>query len=196
MYGSGCRVPPSRRPARGAASAGGPLRAVPRLLARLVVLVALALAPAWGARGDAPTTPEHVWVSLGGETFELELASTPAQRYRGLSDRGRVPRNGGMLFVWPRSQPLAMVMRDCPAPIDVAFLDESGRVVTVHEMSPEPPRRRGESAREYEHRLPVYASGAPVQFAIETAGGRLRALGIAPGAQVALDVEGLTRLAK
>jgi uncharacterized membrane protein (UPF0127 family) len=158
--------------------------------------IALALALACGARGGEGDAPARVWVALGGETFDLELARTPAERQRGLSGRAHIPRNGGMLFVFPRPQPLSMVMRDCPAAIDVAFLDAAGRVVALHEMSPEPPRRPGEGALEYERRLPVYPSGAPAQLAIETAGGRLRQLGIAPGDRVALDVEDLLRGAK
>jgi uncharacterized membrane protein (UPF0127 family) len=168
----------------------------PGLAPALAVALALAPALSCGARSDEGGAPARVWVALGGETFDLELARTPAERQRGLSGRARIPRNGGMLFVFPRPQPLSMVMRDCPAPIDVAFLDAAGRVVAVHEMSPEPPRRPGEGALDYERRLPVYPSGAPAQFAIETAGGRLRQLGIAPGERVALDFEGLARDAK
>jgi uncharacterized membrane protein (UPF0127 family) len=87
-------------------------------------------------------------------------------------------------------------MRDCPVPIDVAFLDAAGRVVAVHEMQPEEPRRPGESPLAYEARLRFYGSEAPVQFAIETAGGRLRAVGLAPGDRVPLDFRGLSARAR
>jgi uncharacterized membrane protein (UPF0127 family) len=87
-------------------------------------------------------------------------------------------------------------MRDCPVPIDVAFLDAQGRVVAVHEMAVEPPRAPGETPRAYEARLPLYPSGGAVHFAIETAGGRLRELGLAPGARVALDAPGLVARAR
>jgi uncharacterized membrane protein (UPF0127 family) len=161
---------------------------------RAALRVLVLLAAACGAP-DAPAGAEGgrevVFVALGGETFTLELALDPATRQRGLSGRGEIPRNGGMLFVLPRPGPLAMVMRDCPAPIDVAFLDAQGRVVAVHEMAVEPPRAPGESPYAYEARLPLYPSGSPVHFAIETAGGRLRELGIGVGARVALDAPAL-----
>jgi uncharacterized membrane protein (UPF0127 family) len=89
-----------------------------------------------------------------------------------------------------------MVMRDCPAPIDVAFLDAQGRVVAVYEMAVEPPRAPGESAYAYEARLPLYPSAGPVHFAIETAGGRLRELGVTAGARVALDATSLIARAR
>jgi uncharacterized membrane protein (UPF0127 family) len=139
---------------------------------------------------------EVAFVSIGGETFTLELALDPATRQRGLSGRGAIPRHEGMLFVLPTPRPFAMVMRDCPAPIDVAFLDADGRIVSLHEMSVEPPRAPGETPRAYESRLPIYPSGEPVQFAIETSGGRLRALGLTPGARIPLDREALVRRAR
>jgi uncharacterized membrane protein (UPF0127 family) len=101
-----------------------------------------------------------------------------------------------MLFVFPSPRPLAMVMRDCPAPIDVAFLDAGGRVLAVHAMTPEPARAAGESAWAYERRLPAYGSGASAQFAIEVAGGRLAALGVAPGSRIAFDAAALAARAR
>jgi uncharacterized membrane protein (UPF0127 family) len=166
-----------------------------RAALRVLVLLAAACGapdPPAGAAGGR----EVAFVALGGETFTLELALDPATRQRGLSGRGEIPRNAGMLFVLPEAQPFAMVMRDCPAPIDVAFLDAQGRVVSVHEMRVEPPRAPGESAFAYESRLPLYPSGSPVHFAIETAGGRLRELGVGVGAQVALDAPGLISRAR
>ncbi len=162
---------------------------------RALLHVLLLLVAACGAAPEPPAVSagqrEVVFVSLGGETFTLELALDPATRQRGLSGRGVIPRHEGMLFVLPTPRPFAMVMRDCPAPIDVAFLDAQGQVVTVHEMAVEPPRAPDESPRAYEARLPIYGSSRPVQFAIETAGGRLRELGIAPGARVPIDAPSL-----
>ena len=166
-----------------------------RTALRVLVLLAAACgapdppAAATGAR-------EVAFVALGGESFTLDLALDPPTRQRGLSGRGEIPRHGGMLFVLPRPQPFAMVMRDCPVPIDVAFLDADGRVVAVHEMAVEPPRAPGESSAAYESRLPLYSSPTPVLFAIETAGGRLRELGLAEGARVALDAKALVARAR
>ena len=163
---------------------GAPLRA--RAAALALLLLALVAAAA----------PEVVFVRLGDESFTLELALDPARRMRGLSGREEIPRHGGLLFVLPRPQPFAMVMRDCPVPIDVAFLDGDGRVVATHEMRVEPPRRPEESPFAYESRLPVYESGAPVLFAIETAGGRLREVGLAVGGRVSLDGAALVARAR
>jgi len=165
-------------------------------VAAAAVLAAAATACAEPDPPAPPAGPETAWVEIAGQLFELELALDPATRFRGLSDRPRIPRSGGMLFVQPRPRPLSMVMRRCPVPIDVAFLDAEGRVVAIHAMAPEPPRAPGESAAVYEARLPTYASGAPVQFAVETAGGRLGELGLAVGDRLVFDAEGLARHAR
>jgi uncharacterized membrane protein (UPF0127 family) len=130
---------------------------------------------------EAESNLETIAVRVAGETFEVEIAADSQTRMRGLSGRSEIGRNAGMLFVLPRPQEFQMVMRDCPVPIDVAFLDSSGRVVAIHEMVPEPPRLGGESPFGYEQRLPTYGSGVPVLFALETAGGRFAELGVQPG---------------
>ena len=101
-----------------------------------------------------------------------------------------------MLFAYARPRPLALVMRRCPVPIDAAFVDEAGRVVAIRAMEVEPPRAPGESAAVYEARLPIYESGVPAQFVIETAGGRLTELGLAVGDHLVFDSEALGRRAR
>lgn len=137
----------------------------------------------------APAAPETAWVEIGDQLFELELALDAASRYRGLSGRRHIPPDGGMLFVFPSSRPLTFVMRDCQVPIDVAFLDESGRIVAVHEMEIEAPRRPDESASEYNRRLHGYSSGVPARFAIEVAGGRLAQVGAQVGQTPVFDAD-------
>ncbi len=164
-------------------------------LAACVALLLLACAApdeeAASATPVASAAPATVAVGLAGETFAVEVAADPRSRTRGLSGRISIPRNGGMLFVLPRPGPFTMVMRDCPNPIDVAFIDSMGRVAAIHAMLPEPPRMRGETPYQYEQRLPGYHSGEPVQFALETAGGRLAELGLAAGDRVHFEAQEL-----
>jgi len=162
----------------------------------LVLGAALACLLAAGAalaqRADrAPSGLPTVEARIGGERFVLEVAAHPADQYRGLGGRRRIDPHGGMLFVYPSPRRLAFVMRDCPVPIDVAFLDDDGRVLEVHEMTPEPPRGADESAARYEARLRVYASARPARWAVELAGGRFAALGVAPGDRIEIDAEAL-----
>lgn len=155
-------------------------------LRRAGIACVIACACACQASEQAPSTAaaparETVRVGVGGEHFEVEVAADPLTRTVGLSGRSFIPPNGGMLFVLPSPRPMSMVMRDCPNPIDVAFADSLGRVVSIHSMRPEPPRADGETPYAYESRLPEYPSREPVQFALETAGGRLAEVGLRVG---------------
>ncbi len=169
-----------------------------RRLARAWTALLLAAASAGCADAEprpAPA-PETAWVELAGELFELELALDDRTRYLGLGHRRAVAPDGGMLFVFPDSHPLGFVMRDCAIPLDVAFLDDSGRIVALHAMQPEPPRAPGESPLAYERRLPIYPSGQAARFAIEAAGGRLTELGARVGLLAVFDAEVLVRRAR
>jgi uncharacterized membrane protein (UPF0127 family) len=154
----------------------------------LPAAIALACSQEPSAPEPPPEIPSSIWVEIGDELFELELAIDDATRHQGLSGRPEIAANGGMLFVSATERPQAMVMRDCAIPIDVAFLDFSGVVVAIHEMRPELPRRPAESAREYESRLQVYSSVVPAGFAIETAGGRLGEADVKLGDSVVFDI--------
>ena len=94
------------------------------------------------APDDGPLGPdgkpyEQARVKVAGRTFKLDLALDEPTRIRGLGGRDHIPEDGGMLFVFPWAQRLNFVMRDCPVPIDVLFLNQEGRVLTLHAMVPE-----------------------------------------------------------
>jgi uncharacterized membrane protein (UPF0127 family) len=149
-----------------------------------------------GAASDEQEAPETVRVRLGDETFRLELALDPEKRTLGLGGREEIARDGGMLFVFPQAAQLSFVMRDCPIPIDVAFLDGGGRVVAIHEMQPEEPRGEDEGFWEYENRLRRYSSRFASQIVVETAGGRLAEVGLKVGDLVPIDTEALKERAR
>jgi len=134
-----------------------------------------------------------ITLELGGKRFSLEIAATPARRFHGLSGRTQIPADAGMLFVFPDNQTAVQnfVMRDCPVPIDIVYLDGTGRVLATHAMTPEPARQRDEientlpfpnapdwsrTNEQYENRLKKYSSRFPSQFVVELAGGTLKAL--------------------
>ncbi|MCW5768738.1 MAG: DUF192 domain-containing protein [Phycisphaeraceae bacterium] len=135
-------------------------------------------------------------VRIGSKDFYLELAASDPVRMMGLSGRVEIAEDSGMLFVFPDATERHFVMRDCPIPIDIIYLDASGKVLSFHEMLPEPPRAPSESPDAYENRLKPYPSNGPMQFAIELRGGTIRTLGLQPGATIGMDVERLKRLAR
>jgi uncharacterized membrane protein (UPF0127 family) len=177
--------------------AGRGLRIVPGLIAAVLLL----LLPI-GCDEDAGAGVESV--KIGGQWFHLELATDPTTRTKGLSGRTFIEPDGGMLFVFPQPRRLNFVMRDCPVPIDIIFLDASGRVVAKHAMEPEEPRKADEglpgqfnaNTKKYEDRLKKYPSRLGSQFVIELAGGTLEGLTLEQGQRIDLDLDRLKELAK
>ncbi len=151
-------------------------------------------------------------VTISGNEFKLEVANTEETRYKGLSGRASIPADGGMLFVFPARgvQTHGFVMRDCPVPIDIIYLDASGRIVAMHKMVPEPPRTEKEkvltrdprypewtaSNTAYETRLRQYSSGFPSQYVIELAGNTLDSLNLKAGQKIELAFDRLKKAAK
>ena len=115
-------------------------------------------------------------VRINGTTWTVELALTKESRYIGLSGRGELPPDKGMLFIYPQETELSFCMRGCEIPIDIVFLDRNLRVVNVYEMQVEPDRA-GRVA---------YKSHMPVQYALEVAGGTLKQAGVRVGQQAML----------
>ncbi|MBS3733795.1 MAG: DUF192 domain-containing protein [Phycisphaerae bacterium] len=130
---------------------------------------------------SAGTTAPTARVTLGGRTWTVRLAQTEAQRERGLAGVRYLPSDEGMLFIFPDTQTRRFWMKGCRIPLDVAFLDEERRVVSMHTMAlaqHDPPRR-------------AYPSGKPARYALEVPAGTLDAAGVEVG-----DVAAFTGVAK
>lgn len=171
--------------------------------AALAVLVALVFSV--GGCDDTNKDPDHETVKIGDRSYVLEVVATPEKRVKGLSGRTSVPEGTGMLFVFTdkQAQVLEFVMRDCVIPIDIIFLDRSGRVTATHAMKVEEARRSTEPKPTnprledpYEARLKRYSSRYVAQFAIELAEGELQKLSLKEGDKIALDLDGLKKRAK
>ncbi|MDX2115276.1 MAG: DUF192 domain-containing protein [Planctomycetota bacterium] len=162
---------------------------------RALLCAALACAGMALTSCDRPPLPGVEKVRVKDATFWLDPALDDATRLKGLGGRESLPPDGGMLFVFPSSFVQTFVMRDCNFDIDIAFLDDTGRVTAVHTMKMDP-RRPGESDSDYERRLVKYSSNFPARFAVEVMGGTLQRLGLKPGEVVELDVDGLKKRAR
>ncbi len=179
---------------------------------RMIVLTLFVILAAMGAFGAFMFTPSCdttgatkvppgsniAIVRLGPKAFKLELALDAQTRFRGLSDRASIAPDGGMLFAFPSHQVAVQgfVMRDCAIPIDIIFLDPTARIIAMHKMVPEAPRKPGETDNTYNDRLKRYSSKYASQFVIELAGNTLDSLGLKEGQVVELDIPGLKARAR
>lgn len=139
------------------------------LLAAALMLAAVACFPR--ANTSAPA------VRIGPNAWQVELATTPEARHRGLSGREAVPEGTGMLFVFPQEEELSFWMLDCKVPIDIAFISADLYVIRTYAMGVE---------ADPAHPVVFYDSGKPAKYALEVTGGALGRLGVKEGDKVEL----------
>ena len=104
----------------------------------------------------------------GKHVFTVELAVTSKARQQGLMHRREMPRNVGMLFIFPSLGLQSFWMKDTLIPLDILFLEANGRVVHVHHDAQ--PRSL----------MPI-APKVTAFAVLEINGGLSRELGIKPG---------------
>jgi uncharacterized protein len=115
---------------------------------RILVVVAL-LASACDREENEPATTyaqlgnfdtAAVQIITGTDTLPLkvEVASTPEQHQLGLMERTALPETQGMIFVYDAPQDTlgGFWMYRTRIPLDIAFIDTAGRIVTIHTMQP------------------------------------------------------------
>jgi len=73
-------------------------------------------------------------VSIDGQDLFVELAFTPDTRSCGLSNRYTLGESKGMLFLFPNSDKRTFWMKNTHIPLSIAFMDDTGRIITIHQM--------------------------------------------------------------
>lgn len=68
--------------------------------------------------------------------IRVEIASTPSQYSKGLMWRKHLPEKSGMLFDFKEETPLTFWMKNTYIPLQIAFIDNSGRILQIESMAP------------------------------------------------------------
>jgi uncharacterized membrane protein (UPF0127 family) len=139
------------------------------LIAALAVVVRMA-APLGAAAGCAPDTVELRGPS-GVARFSVEIADTPDEQARGLMFREHMASSAGMLFVFPRPKHAVFWMKNTLIPLDMLFIDATGRVTRVHPQAVP------------QDETPI-DGGDGVKMVLEINGGLAARLGLAEGAEM------------
>jgi uncharacterized membrane protein (UPF0127 family) len=96
------------------------------------------LLTAGGVYDDATVTvADEDGTTLG--VVDARVADSTGERYVGLSNTTSLPPDAGMLFVFPRADERAFVMRDMAIPLDIIFVGANGTVTAVHSAPAPPP---------------------------------------------------------
>ena len=65
--------------------------------------------------------------------IDVEIAETDAERQQGLMNRAWMEETQGMIFIFDRSQPQSFWMRNTIIPLDIIFVGEDFRIVSIAE---------------------------------------------------------------
>jgi uncharacterized protein len=117
-------------------------------------------------------------VSLKDQSFYVELALDHPTRERGLMFREHMPKNHGMLFVFPTTAPQAFWMKNTLIPLDILYFDSDRSFVSASFRTP--PCGNGNT------QCPSYPSAGRARYVLELNGGVGEALHLARGDKITM----------
>lgn len=111
------------------------------LAVTLITMLALASSSAFA---DSPADPSGkpqtglltMILKVGNQNVRADIVNTEPTRQFGLMFRQKMAKDEGMLFIFPEIGYHAMWMRNTLIPLSVAYMDERGAIVSIHEMQP------------------------------------------------------------
>ena len=127
---------------------------------------------------EPPTHPPPPAIEIGDARFDVEVVSTPKDRFAGLSNRDSLAPMTGMLFVFERPHVATFWMREMRFPLDFVWIGEGCTVVDITPDVPNPPPDTPSS------NLPMYAPSGPILYTLELNAGEAEQHGIAEGDRV------------
>jgi uncharacterized protein len=128
----------------------------------------------------AHASMKEIELTIGEHKLIAEVASTDAERSKGLMHRRMLPENRGMVFVFRDIALHGMWMMNTYIPLSVAFIDKNGVIINIADMQP--------------HSRESHSAKSPVKYALEMNQGWFAKRGIKAGHKVeGLDKAGPAR---
>jgi uncharacterized membrane protein (UPF0127 family) len=118
-------------------------------------------------------------VELRGETFSVDLATTPKEHALGLMFRDSMAEDHGMLFIFPSATTRNFWMKNTRIPLDIFYFDQDLKLLNVVQHAR--PCRTSQ--------CPVYSSSGPARYVLELNAGTAAAIGAQPGDTLVLDLD-------
>ena len=130
--------------------------------------------PANPVTGPAQPRLETIKLYLGAAELTVEIADENLERQAGMMHRTTMPKNEGMLFVFPGPHQSGFWMKNTTVPLSIAYIDRASRVIEIYDLHPG-------------NTQPVESRSARVQYALEVNQGWFAKNGIKPGTVLATD---------
>lgn len=130
----------------------------------------------------APIPLAATTVRVGEHVIDVEVASSPEERSRGLSFRDELPEGAGMLFDMGVSRVHRFWMRGMQFPLDMVWIDEEKRVVAVTRDVPEPEPGTPDAE------LPRYSPPEPVRYVLELNAGAAERFAVERGDRIEFEL--------
>jgi len=135
-------------------------------MSKPAILATVAFAAASSALAQMPV----VELFAGMYLVRAEVANTFDSRATGLMFRKSLATNEGMLFVFPEPEMTCMWMKNTLIPLSVAFIDATGKIVSISEMQPQTET--------------THCAAAPAKYALEMNRGWFSSKGLKAGAAI------------
>lgn len=140
-----------------------------------VTLTAMTAVAAIAATGAEPQRPASIEITIGSNRIQAALATTLAEREKGLMGRDALPDTAGMLFVFAGDGIRNFWMLNTPTPLSIAFLDSAKTILNVEEMAAN-------------DAVTIHRSSRPARYALEMRAGWFRDRNVGPGAKAAFTL--------
>jgi uncharacterized membrane protein (UPF0127 family) len=159
------------------------MRRTPLLLIALALLSGCKREPDYVSPVKFDTAKAFVRTSQGDSIpLLVELAKTSAQHSFGLMARPKLDSTSGMVFLYPTDQPdsAGFWMWRTRMPLDIAFMDSTGVVLTLFAMQPC-------QSDVYASSCDTYLPNVPYRSALEVNQGFFARHGVTKGAKLVVD---------
>lgn len=81
-------------------------------------------------------TEKTMKVTINNNKYTLEVARTEGEKTKGLGGRNTLDKNGGMIFLYDKTNYLNFWMKDTLVPLQIIFVDGC-KIVDIQEMAVE-----------------------------------------------------------